>query len=75
MSGETGEIVKKLTKFGLQQLDKNNPDVFQQDSQATAAMSQTLSAIIQKAVLITLNHVAKVADAESAEAFSAGTAE
>jgi hypothetical protein len=69
MGDETqgGEIVKRVTQWALQQLghDEDTQRVFQSSSQPVSP--QVMSAIVQKAMLIILNHVSKEAEREAIE--------
>ncbi len=60
MSGETASLIQKLSKVALEQLgDEETDSVFQSNR------PKEITSIVQKAFLVALNHVAKVAEAES----------
>lgn len=77
--GNAGEIVKKVTQWALLQIgqDEDTQRVFQSSNNNSQMTPQMMSAIVQKAMLIILNHVAKQAQARAADldAFDVADAE
>ena len=64
MQGDTGEVVKWLTQYTLQEMASEKEatgDVFETNQ------PRMIAAIMQKAVMVVLEHISKIADAKSSD--------